>query len=141
MRRRSIVLTAVLVLSLAACGGDDAGDEDSAGATAATGASAATGATGSAGCVDLTSGDVFTITISDFAFDPDCLTARAAQGITIVNEDSADHTFTIEGTSIDVTIAGGETFNGEPVTDALAPGTYDFTCRFHPSMTGVITVE
>ena len=35
----------------------------------------------------------------------------------------------------------GETFNGEPVSGVLEPGTYDFFCRFHPSMTGTITVE
>ena len=139
MRKPWIVLAAVLALVLAACGGDDEAPPAATGDTGA--ATGATGATGTGDCVDLTSGDVFTITISDFAFDPDCLTARAAQSISVVNEDSADHTFTIDGTEIDVTIPAGETFNGEPVSGVLEPGTYDFHCRFHPSMTGTITVE
>ena len=135
MRRLGIILVTVLTLALAACGGGDGG------ATGSSGATGATGGTGAPDCVDLTSGDVFTITISGFAYDPDCLTARAAQGISIVNNDSADHTFTIDGTQIDVTIPAGETFNGEPVSGVVEPGTYDFRCRFHPSMTGTITVE
>ena len=40
-----------------------------------------------------------------------------------------------------MTIAAGETFNGEPVSGVVAPGTYDFRCRFHPAMTGTVTVE
>ena len=134
MRRSVLTLVVVFALVLVACGGDE-------GAPAATGTSgSASGATGSPDCPDLSSGDTFTITISNFAFEPDCFTARAAQGITIVNQDSAEHTFTISGTQIDVTIAGGETFNGEPVSGVVEPGTYDFFCRLHPSMTGTITV-
>lgn len=131
MRRVLFVLVAVLALGLAACGGDDETPPPSTGGTGA----------GGTDCPDLTGGDTFSITISGFAFDPSCLTARAAQSISIVNEDSADHTFTIDGSQVDVEIAAGETFNGEPVSGVLEPGTYDFHCRFHPSMTGTITVE
>ena len=133
MRRLVFVLVAVLAMGLVACGGDDETPP------AATGDTGATGTT--AGCADLTDGDTFTLTISGFAFDPSCFTARAAQSISIVNEDSADHSFTISGTQIDTTIPAGETFNGGSVSGVLEPGTYDFFCRFHPSMTGTITVE
>ena len=78
------------------------------------------------------------ITIADFAFDPNCFTASASQGITIVNQDDADHTFTIPDTQVDVPIAAGETFNGE--SGAVEPGTYDFLCTIHPTMTGQVTV-
>jgi plastocyanin len=132
MRRSVFVLVAVLALGMVACGGGDEAPPSTTGET---------GATGSADCADLTAGDTFTLTTSNFAFDPSCLTARAAQSITIVNEDSADHTFTISGSQIDVTIPAGETFNGEPISGVLEPGTYDFFCRFHPAMTGTITVE
>jgi len=130
---------AVLVVALAACGGDEEAPPETTGTTGT--ATGTTGGTGGGDCVDLTSGDVFTVTISDFAFDPDCLTARAAQSIAIVNEDATNHTFTIDGTMVDVTIPAGETFNGEPVSGVLEPGTYDFHCTIHPSMTGTITVE
>lgn len=142
MRKMAFVLVMVLALGLVACGGDDeeppASTGDTGAATGSTGS--ATGSTGSSECPDLTAGDTFTIAISNFVFDPDCFTARATQGITIVNEDSADHSFTISGTQVDVTIGGGDTFNGEPVAGVLEPGTYDFFCRFHPSMTGTVTV-
>ena len=128
------MLPAVLALGLVACSSDDGGGET--GATAgATG-----GATGG-DCVDLTGeGAVFTITISDFTFVPSCFTASASQGISVVNEDSADHTFTMVGTEIDVPVAAGETFNGEPISGVVEPGTYDFMCTIHPAMTGTVTV-
>ncbi len=136
MRKTAFVLVAVLAMGSVACSGDDGTPPAATGGT--------TGATGSSevsDCVDLTAGDVFTLTISGFAFHPSCFTARAAQSISIVNEDSADHSFTISGTQIDVTIPAGQTFNGESVSGVLEPGTYDFFCRFHPSMTGTVTVE
>jgi plastocyanin len=136
MQRTVFVLVTVLALALVACGGD----EEEPAATGGTGSTTGTGSTGSTDCPDLSAGDTFTITIANLAFEPDCLTARAAQGITIANEDSVEHTFTIDGTPIDVTIAGGETFDGEPVSGVVAPGTYDFSCRIHPSMTGSIAV-
>src|SRR3990172_91053 len=125
MRKSVFMVVAVLALGLAACSSDDGGGE-----TGVTGGEtgAATGGTGATGgdCVDLTGeGAVFTITISDFAFVPNCFTASAAQGITVVNEDSADHTFTMVGTPINAPIAAGGTFSGDPITSVVAPGTYD----------------
>ena len=147
MRKALLVLTAVAAL-LPVCGGDDDGGSaaatgDTVAETGATGATSETGATGdaSADCVDLTSeGDVFTVTIADFTFDPSCFTASASQGITVVNEDDVGHTFTMVGTDINVPIAGGETFNGEPIAGAVEPGTYEFVCTIHPQMTGEATV-
>jgi plastocyanin len=53
--------------------------------------------------------------------------------------DDADHTFTIPDTQIDVPIAAGETFNGEPVSGVVEAGTYDLLCTLHPTMTGQVT--
>ena len=132
MRKLVFVLVGVFALGLTACSSDDGGG--STGAETGT-----TGATTSDDCADLTGeGATFTITIADFAFDPNCFTASASQGITIVNQDDADHTFTIPDTQVDVLIAAGETFNGE--SGAVEPGTYDFLCTIHPTMTGQVTV-
>jgi plastocyanin len=144
MRKALLVLTAVAAL-LPACGGDDDGGTTAAtgGTAAETGATGATGETGdaSADCVDLTGeGDVFTVTIADFTFDPNCFTASASQGITVVNEDDVGHTFTMVGTDINVPIAAGKTFNGEPISGVVEPGTYEFVCTIHPQMTGEVTV-
>jgi plastocyanin len=132
------VLVGVLALGLAACSSDDGGGTTGA-ETGTTGTTGSTGSTAGGDCADLTGeGATFTITIADFAFDPNCFTASASQGITIVNQDDADHTFTIPDTQVDVPIAAGETFNGE--SGAVEPGTYDFLCTIHPTMTGQVTV-
>jgi plastocyanin len=125
---------------LAACSSDD--DGDTTGTTGTRGGqTGTTGTTGSEDRVDLTGeGATFTITISDFAFDPDHFTASASQGISVVNEDDTDHTFTMVGTQIDVPVPAGETFNGEPISGGIAPGTYDLLCTIHPTMTGEVTV-
>lgn len=143
MRRLVFVLVGVAVLALAACSSDDGGGTTApTGTTSATGSNAGeSGATGGADCADLTGeGATFTITIADFAYDPSCFTASASQGISIVNQDDVDHTFTMTGTQIDVPVAAGETFNGEPISGAVEPGTYDFVCTIHPEMTGQVTV-
>ena len=138
MRKLVLVLVAVFALGLTACSSDDGGGSTGA-ETGTTGTE--TGSTGGGDCADLTGeGATFTITIADFAFDPNCFTASASQGITIVNQDASDHTFTITGTQIDVPIAAGETFNGEPISGAVSPGTYDFLCTIHPTMTGQVTI-
>jgi plastocyanin len=146
MKKIAITL-AGLCLIAAACGGDDGGeDADETGATGAaepTGTTA-TGATGSTGdCADLSGeGETFTITIGDNFFDPACFTASARQLITINNEGSATHTFTMVDTGIDVEIAGGDTFQGEAISGAVEPGTYELICRIHQAsgMVGEVTV-
>jgi plastocyanin len=138
MRKMLLVMVAVLALVGAACSsGNDTG-----GTTGTTGGT--TGSTGSAsGCteanaVDLSGDDPFTVTIQNFAFDPPCFKAASASAITIVNKDDAAHTFTMDGTQVDVTIDGGQTFNGQ--SGNLAPGSYDFYCKIHSTMTGTVIV-
>jgi plastocyanin len=91
-----------------------------------------------ANAVDLSGDEPFTVTIENFAYDPSCFKASAASTITIENKDSVTHTFSIDGTQVDATINGLETFNGE--SPGLAPGSYDFYCKLHPTMTGTLIV-
>ena len=137
MRKTLVVLISLTALAGAACssGGDDTGGSTGDGAT---------GATSAAGCtadnaVDLTGDDPFVVTIQDLAFSPDCFAAASASSITIENKDSVTHTFTIDGTQVDVSIDGGQTFNGESA--GLAPGTYPFHCKIHSSMHGTVVVS
>ncbi|HZD18241.1 MAG TPA: cupredoxin domain-containing protein [Actinomycetota bacterium] len=115
----------LFVLTLTACsdGGGDARDR-------------------SAACVDLTTeGETFTIRLVDNRFVPSCFTVSASQGLRVVNEDRSLHSFTLDGTPVDIDIAGGETLTGEPVTGIVAPGTYDLLCKYHvPGMRGEVTV-
>jgi plastocyanin len=121
----------------AAC---SSGSDDTGGSTG----DGATGATSAAGCtadnaVDLTGDDPFVVTIQDLAFSPDCFAAASASSITIENMDSVTHTFTIDGTQVDVSIDGGQMSNGESA--GLDPGMYPFHCKIHSSMTGTVIVS
>jgi plastocyanin len=143
MRKMLIALVALTALTGAACGG---GGDDNGGATGGSTAGATGGATGStsAGCTadnatDLTGDNPFVVTIKDLKFTPECFAAKSASSITIENQDTVIHTFTIDGTQVDVTIAAGDTFNGESA--GLDPGTYAFHCKIHASMKGTVIVS
>jgi plastocyanin len=110
-----------LSLVLAACGGDDDGGDETGGG----GETAETGAGGGT-----------SITIADFAFDPNTISVSGPTEITITNEDSAAHTFTLDDGSVDQEIAGGESAT---VTVDVTEST-GFVCRFHPEMTGTVEV-
>ncbi|MBV2359006.1 cupredoxin family copper-binding protein [Thalassococcus sp. CAU 1522] len=76
-----------------------------------------------------------TVTISGFAFQPAMLTIEVGTSVTFVNADSAPHTATGQGFDT------GRLGRGDEATLTFAqPGTYDYVCRFHPAMTGRITV-
>jgi plastocyanin len=152
LRKMLLVMVAVLALASAACSSDDDnagpnGPTDTISTTGTTGTTGSTGTTGftgnESGCtqanaVDLSADDPFTVTIKDFAYDPPCFVATSTSTITIVNKDGTTHTFSIDGTQVDATIEGGQTFNGESA--GLAPGSYDFYCKIHPTMTGNVIV-
>ena len=145
MRKMLVALVALTALTGVACGGGgNDGGGSTGGSTGATGG--ATGATGGTAAVctadnatDLTGNDPFVVTIQGLAFHPDCFAAKSASSITIENKDTVTHTFTIDGTQVDVTIPGGQTFNGESA--GLAPGTYPFHCKIHSTMTGTVIVS
>jgi plastocyanin len=80
-------------------------------------------------------------------YDPEELTAKKGDQVTVVNQDTVPHTAT-SGTgtsdpnsakSFDTSIING----GESATLSLAqvePGQYDYYCMIHPYMTGKFTV-
>jgi plastocyanin len=116
----------VLSLVVAACSSDDDG-----GTTGTTGGATGATQTGSGG------GGGTTITIAGFAFDPDTITVSGPTEVTITNEDSATHTFTLDDGSVDETVEPGAT---ETVTIDVSAST-GFHCNIHPQMTGQIEVS
>lgn len=117
----------VLSLVVAACSSDD----DGGGTTDTTGG--ATGTTAETG----SSGGGSTITIAGFAFDPDTITVSGPTEVTVTNDDSTTHTFTLDDGSVDQTVEPGAT---ETVTVDVSAST-GFHCNIHPQMTGQIEVS
>jgi plastocyanin len=77
------------------------------------------------------------VTISDFSFAPATLTITAGDTVTWTNQDPVAHTATSTGGAFDSgTMEQGESFS---LTFA-DPGTYDYLCTPHPTMTGRIIV-
>ena len=117
----------VLSLVVAACSSDD----DGGGTTDTTGG--ATGTTAETG----SSGGGTTVTIAGFAFDPDTITVSGPTEVTVTNDDSTTHTFTLDDGSVDETVEPGAT---ETVTVDVSAST-GFHCNIHPQMTGQIEVS
>jgi len=78
-----------------------------------------------------------TITISNFAFNPQTLTVKAGTTVTWVNDDPAGHTVTVDGGFSSGTFSKGQSFS-HTFNDT---GAYDYHCTIHPSMKGKIIVE
>ena len=120
--RHTILAALAAAALLAGCGGDD--ESSTAGAAAQT--------TAAAGATD-------TIRIKDFLYEPDPVTVRVGQKVTIRNEDSAPHTITEEGgsPSFDSDTVKGGASGSITFSDA---GTFAYLCLFHPTMKGSVTV-
>lgn len=119
----------VLSLVAAACSSDDNGGGTTATTGGATGSTGSTAATGGGGGT--------TITIAGFAFDPNTITVSGPTEVTITNNDSTTHTFTLDDGSVDQTMDPGAT---ETVTVDVSAST-GFHCNIHPQMTGQIEVS
>jgi len=114
-----------LSIVLAACSSDDGGDGGDGGGETGTETGTETGSTGGTA-----------ITIEGFAFNPSTITVSGPTEVTITNNDSATHTFTLDDGSIDQELGGGESAT---VTIDVSAST-GFSCRFHPQMTGTVEV-
>jgi len=78
------------------------------------------------------------IQIEDFSFGQS-RTVVAGAVVQVGNADAAAHTLTAEGGAFDTgSVAKGTTVS---FTAPAAPGTYEFFCEIHPSMTGSLVVD
>jgi plastocyanin len=78
------------------------------------------------------------LTMVDNEFQPSEFTA-ASDTLSVTNEGQALHTFTVSDGGIDEQVDPGQ--SAEVDLSGLDAGTFDFTCTFHPEMTGSITVQ
>ena len=111
----------------------------------ASGAPAPSGSAGGSG-----SATTLDIAAQNISFDKSTLTAPANTPFTIQftnNDAGIPHDVQIHNgpNQSDPPIFEGEIFNGVGTKDyqvpALKPGTYAFSCKVHPSMTGTLTVQ
>ena len=72
----------------------------------------------------------------DFAFQPASLEVKVGDTVTFTNEDSAPHNVIIDSKEL------GQQEQGASVTwTAEKAGSFPYSCKIHPSMTGEITVK
>ena len=128
MRLLTLLPALIAAALLAGCGGDDA--------TLDTGTAAPPAETSSA----TPEGTTAEVSIADFAYDPATVTVKAGTAVSWTNEDAAAHTATIS--------TGARKFDTETIEEGQTatvtfntPGTYAYTCVFHPLMKGTLVVE
>jgi plastocyanin len=121
---RLAMLLVTVALVAGACGGDD---DDS-------GSNGGGSGGGEPQSVELTA--------ANFAFDPTTIEAEPGQEVTVtlVNGDSAEHSFTVEDLDVEVEAEGGE--SADVTFTAPDSGSVEFHCEYHPEqMRGEITVD
>jgi plastocyanin len=126
--RTAAVLVGAVAIMLAGCGrSNDTEDSSATSAPPVTSSPAASPAPNAAA----------TITIDGFKFSD--VTVPAGAQVTVVNNDSAEHSVTSDTAgAFDVEVDGGKQVT---FTAPSQPGTYPFHCTYHPSMHGTLTVQ
>ena len=148
--RTTLPLVVSLLVALTGCDDGGTGSDDDTGSASATGSSSATGTgsssasgsgTGAApveldgevqdhGTAELT-GTTLELEADDFYFEPTFIRAEPGTEVEVAihNEGDAPHTFTIDGTDIDVEIPTGEAATA--TVTVPDDGSLNFICRFH----------
>jgi len=143
-RSRAMIALAALLLLGAACGSDGGGaggpyGGGGAGPTSGGGAAGGDGGDGGGGEDDGGGGSAaVTVQVNNFLFAPSNIEVAAGSEIEVKNGNAnTPHTFTVEGTDIDLELSP---MDSEDVTIDVDPGSYDVICRFHGQMTATLTV-
>ncbi|HZA26797.1 MAG TPA: plastocyanin/azurin family copper-binding protein [Actinomycetota bacterium] len=96
------------------------------------------------GCEDLSASDAgpAALIMQDNEFVHPCFAVSSTQRLQLVNSGSTTHNFSIDG-EVDIDVEPGERTNTDPLEEIVAPGTYDFACKYHEGagMIGEIIVE
>jgi plastocyanin len=149
MRSRAVVALAALFMLGAACGTESGGGSAGAGGGYGAGGGSPTGtpsgAAGGGGAEDEGGENdggggeaAATVQVNNFLFAPSDIEVVAGSEIEVENGNaSTPHTFTVEGTDIDLELSP---MDSEDVTIDLDPGSYEVLCRFHGQMTATLTV-
>jgi len=136
---RVAATTISVALLLVACGSN--GGAASGGGSGSGGAYGSGGGGAAGGSGGTTGGTHQTITINDFAFDPNTLTLPSGKDVTITitnDQQGVEHSFTLNDDSVSQDVESGET---KTVTLNLTQG-IGWHCEYHPqTMKGTITIS
>jgi plastocyanin len=80
------------------------------------------------------------ISIKNFAFSPQQITVTQGTTVTWTNQDSIQHTVVSDSGAPEAFSSGPLSQGGSFAFTLTKPGTYNYHCSIHPSMTGIITV-
>lgn len=111
-------------------------------------AGAGTGFARAADCTLITRGETATIFSLDNSFAPDCVVLVSDQVLRVQNFGIRDHSLTISEQRddqspflLDLEYEGETTAETEgALSEYLDPGTYEFFCKFHSGMDGVMNL-
>jgi plastocyanin len=78
------------------------------------------------------------VALADFEFQPACIGVASGSTIALENTGAAPHTFTMDGTGVDVDLPAGG--SGQASLEGIEIGEYALTCTYHPQMTGTVVV-
>jgi plastocyanin len=142
--RPSRALVALLMLAallLVACGDDSDSETEGGGGDGAATAPAETAPPSDASTNESApSGEAVRsakVEIVDFAYQPATVTIQAGGKVTWLNQDSEEHTATLDDGSFD----SGELGEGKLKSQSFKePGTFAYHCELHPEMTGTVEV-
>jgi plastocyanin len=122
-------------LSLAACGGDSDSETTGESPAPATEGEPQAGENAPAPSGEAVRSEK--VVISGFQYDPETLTIQAGGKVTWQNEDSAEHTATLD----DGSFTTGALAEGKLKSESFkTPGTYTYFCEIHPQMKGTVEV-
>jgi len=114
-------LAVALVLTTAACSSSSSSSSSSTATSPAAGGG----------------GNTATITVANFAFDPSSVDVSSGKvTLTVTNNDSTEHTFTLDDGSSNTPLPAGQT---QTISLNLAQ-TVGWHCTIHPTMTGTLNV-
>jgi plastocyanin len=133
LRRASWAMLCLLLLTAAACGGGSNSNSSSRGSVPA---SESTSTTQSASAPAQAS--ALKITIDGYKYASPATVPPGAQ-ITVINNDSAEHTVTSDTAGAFDTEVGGK--SQATFAAPSQPGSYPFHCTYHPNMHGVLVVQ
>jgi plastocyanin len=141
MKRMAMLISSFLLSAavLTACGGTNQSSSSS--APASTGGKSSVTEMPSTSAPSSTTAHAAgsEIVISNFAYAVPA-SVSPGQPLTIVNNDSANHTVTADENNLfDIRVSGGG--GTEPFNAPTTPGTYAFHCKYHSNMHGSLTVQ